>query len=208
MTVHQFRRMALSLPEVEARAHMQHPDFRVGGKVFATLGYPDGLGHDQADAGTTAVLRSGSPLRFRSRRWRLGTTRMHARPPQNRGCRCCAGSDEGSMARPCAEKANRADSNQRQPAPSPQPLAPYFLGTQVNSPQAVCWTRQVLTLKLRKDSEWPVIFRDVRESTSKRTVREQSLVSFPGGALGIPKSMLMLDLPTHLVPERRHSVRI
>ena len=41
MTVNQFRRMALSLPDVEERAHMDHPDFRVGGKVFATLGYPD-----------------------------------------------------------------------------------------------------------------------------------------------------------------------
>jgi hypothetical protein len=33
--------MALSLSEVEERAHMDHPDFRVGGKIFATLGYPD-----------------------------------------------------------------------------------------------------------------------------------------------------------------------
>ena len=41
MTVNQFRRMALSLPEVEERGHMDHPDFRVGGKIFATLGYPD-----------------------------------------------------------------------------------------------------------------------------------------------------------------------
>jgi hypothetical protein len=41
MTANQFRRMALSLTEVEERAHMHHPDFRVGGKVFATLGYPD-----------------------------------------------------------------------------------------------------------------------------------------------------------------------
>lgn len=41
MTSTQFRRMALSLPEVEERAHIQHPDFRVSGKVFATLGYPD-----------------------------------------------------------------------------------------------------------------------------------------------------------------------
>ena len=32
--------MALSFPETEARAHMNHPDFRVGGKIFATLGYP------------------------------------------------------------------------------------------------------------------------------------------------------------------------
>ena len=41
MTAHQFRRLALSLPEVEESSHMAHPDFRVGGKIFATLGYPD-----------------------------------------------------------------------------------------------------------------------------------------------------------------------
>ena len=32
--------MALSLPEASESAHMGHPDFRVGGKIFATLGYP------------------------------------------------------------------------------------------------------------------------------------------------------------------------
>ncbi|MGH9497377.1 MAG: MmcQ/YjbR family DNA-binding protein [Candidatus Sulfotelmatobacter sp.] len=31
----------VSLPETEARPHMSHPDFRVAGKIFATLGYPD-----------------------------------------------------------------------------------------------------------------------------------------------------------------------
>ena len=36
-----FRRIALSMPETLERAHMAHPDFRVGGKIFATLGYPD-----------------------------------------------------------------------------------------------------------------------------------------------------------------------
>ena len=41
MTAKEFRRMALSLPETEERAHMDHPDFRVGGKIFATLGYPE-----------------------------------------------------------------------------------------------------------------------------------------------------------------------
>ena len=30
----------MSRPEAEESAHMGHPDFRVGGKVFATLGYP------------------------------------------------------------------------------------------------------------------------------------------------------------------------
>jgi hypothetical protein len=38
-----FRRIALSFPEVEERSHMNHPDFRVGGKIFATLGSPDAL---------------------------------------------------------------------------------------------------------------------------------------------------------------------
>jgi hypothetical protein len=32
-----FRRIALSFPGAEERAHMNHPDFRVGGKIFATL---------------------------------------------------------------------------------------------------------------------------------------------------------------------------
>ena len=33
--------MALGLPEVVESSHMGHPDFRVGGKIFATLGAPD-----------------------------------------------------------------------------------------------------------------------------------------------------------------------
>ena len=41
MTADQFRKLALSLPETSESAHMGHPDFRVGGKIFATLGYPD-----------------------------------------------------------------------------------------------------------------------------------------------------------------------
>ena len=35
-----FRRTALSFPGVEEKAHMAHPDFRVGGKIFATLHGP------------------------------------------------------------------------------------------------------------------------------------------------------------------------
>lgn len=41
MTPNDFRKLALALPETEERVHMDHPDFRVAGKVFATLGYPD-----------------------------------------------------------------------------------------------------------------------------------------------------------------------
>jgi len=36
-----FRKLALSMPEAEEREHMRHPDFRVCGKIFATIGYPD-----------------------------------------------------------------------------------------------------------------------------------------------------------------------
>jgi hypothetical protein len=41
MTANDFRGLALSFPESEERTHMDHPDFRVGGKIFATLSYPD-----------------------------------------------------------------------------------------------------------------------------------------------------------------------
>src|SRR5215469_8482401 len=41
MKADSFRRMALSFPETTEGAHRNHPDFRVSGKVFATLGYPD-----------------------------------------------------------------------------------------------------------------------------------------------------------------------
>ena len=45
-----FRRIALSFPGAEEKAHMAHPDFRVGGKIFATLGAPD------AEWGMTGLL--------------------------------------------------------------------------------------------------------------------------------------------------------
>jgi hypothetical protein len=40
MTEDEFREMALSLPGAIEASHMNHPDFRVGGRVFATLRYP------------------------------------------------------------------------------------------------------------------------------------------------------------------------
>jgi hypothetical protein len=41
MTQDDFRQIALSFPETTESAHMNHPDFRVRGKIFATLHYPD-----------------------------------------------------------------------------------------------------------------------------------------------------------------------
>jgi hypothetical protein len=40
MTPEMFRELALQLPEASEGEHHAHADFRVGGKIFATLGYP------------------------------------------------------------------------------------------------------------------------------------------------------------------------
>jgi len=42
MTINEFRALALSFPETEESSHMDHPDFRVGGKIFATIA-PEGV---------------------------------------------------------------------------------------------------------------------------------------------------------------------
>jgi hypothetical protein len=44
MTVDDFRRLALALPEATEAAHMAHPDFRVRNKIFATLWPEEGRG--------------------------------------------------------------------------------------------------------------------------------------------------------------------
>lgn len=41
MTADDFREMALEIPQAVESAHVNHPDFRVRGKVFASLGVPD-----------------------------------------------------------------------------------------------------------------------------------------------------------------------
>jgi hypothetical protein len=47
-TADDFRRIVLSFPCAEEKAHMGHPDFRIGGKIFATL--------HGAGAGTGTVM--------------------------------------------------------------------------------------------------------------------------------------------------------
>lgn len=41
MNADDFRSIALAMPGATESEHMSHPDFRRGGKVFASLGYPD-----------------------------------------------------------------------------------------------------------------------------------------------------------------------
>jgi len=90
MTPDQFRTLALALPGAVEGEHMQHPDFRVGGRIFASLG-PDltwgmvKLGAEQQDAFTRAEPRVFAPV---PGAWgRGGATRVHlaaARAPSVR----------------------------------------------------------------------------------------------------------------------------
>jgi hypothetical protein len=41
MTINEFRTMALKTPGAVEGSHMNHPDFRVAGKIFASLSVPD-----------------------------------------------------------------------------------------------------------------------------------------------------------------------
>jgi hypothetical protein len=68
VNANKFRKLALALPEVVEQSHQDHPDFRVGGKIFATLGYPDGdhgmvkLTLDQRDVFTGACAAGFVPV--------------------------------------------------------------------------------------------------------------------------------------------------
>ena len=41
MSIAEFRRMALEIPTAVELSHMNHPDFRIAGRIFATLGAPN-----------------------------------------------------------------------------------------------------------------------------------------------------------------------
>lgn len=41
MTPEEFREIALAVPGAVEKSHMNHPDFRIGDRIFATLGYPN-----------------------------------------------------------------------------------------------------------------------------------------------------------------------
>ncbi len=83
MTVEAFRRLALSLPEATEVGHMGHPDFRVGGRIFATLGYPDErwamvkLAPDQQEGLVAAEPAAFTPVKGS---WgQKGATNVHLR---------------------------------------------------------------------------------------------------------------------------------
>jgi hypothetical protein len=65
ITAGEFRRLALSFAGASEAAHMDHPDFRVRGKIFASLGYPDAEhGMVKLPRDTQRALVGESPAAF------------------------------------------------------------------------------------------------------------------------------------------------
>ena len=83
MTASQFRKLALSLPEAVEAEHMGHPDFRVGGKIFATLGPDEKWGMVKLRPEQQAALIASEPEVFHpaSGAWgKNGSTIVRLRP--------------------------------------------------------------------------------------------------------------------------------
>jgi hypothetical protein len=64
MTLDDFRRLALSLPEVAESEHMGRPDFRAGGRIFATLWTHTGQGMIKLPPEEQALLVEAEPEVF------------------------------------------------------------------------------------------------------------------------------------------------
>ncbi|MEP7147904.1 MAG: MmcQ/YjbR family DNA-binding protein [Acidobacteriota bacterium] len=64
MTANEFRALALDLPGAEERSHMDHPDFRVGGKIFATLGPAEEWGMVKLTPEQQSVFVEAEPEAF------------------------------------------------------------------------------------------------------------------------------------------------
>jgi hypothetical protein len=64
MTPAAFQKLALSLPEVVASSHFDVPDFRVGGKIFATAGRIDGKAVLKLTPDQQQMLNEAEPSMF------------------------------------------------------------------------------------------------------------------------------------------------
>lgn len=64
MTAAAFRRLALGFPEAVEAEHMGHPDFRVRGKIFATLGPDEDWGMVKLTADQQALFIRSEPNAF------------------------------------------------------------------------------------------------------------------------------------------------
>ena len=83
MTANTFRRMALALPEALEASHMGHPDFRVRGKIFATLWPGDEFGMVKLNPEQQTFFVIANPKVFQPVQGAWGTrgcTRVRLRP--------------------------------------------------------------------------------------------------------------------------------
>lgn len=65
MTPDRFRQIALSFPDAEEGKHMGHADFRVGGKIFASLGPDEDWGMVKVSPEEQAALMGADPESYR-----------------------------------------------------------------------------------------------------------------------------------------------
>lgn len=72
MTPHTFRTYALALPGCEEGEHMGHPDFRVSGRIFATLTADGKRGMVKVSASDQRVLVRSDPVSFEPAAGRWG----------------------------------------------------------------------------------------------------------------------------------------
>jgi hypothetical protein len=81
MTPTHFRHLALAIPSAVEKSHMAHPDFRLGGKIFASLGKPDeewGMVKLTPEQQETLVSQAPAMFQPPSGAWgRQGYTRVH-----------------------------------------------------------------------------------------------------------------------------------
>ncbi|MFN0017856.1 MAG: MmcQ/YjbR family DNA-binding protein [Pirellulaceae bacterium] len=83
MTPREFRKTALSFPETVEASHMGHPDFRVRGKIFATLGSDEDWGMVKLTPDQQSPLVQQQPIIFQpaSGAWgRRGATIVQLKP--------------------------------------------------------------------------------------------------------------------------------
>jgi hypothetical protein len=64
ITAVEFRRLALEMPGAQESSHFETPDFRVGGKIFATLREAEGKGMLKLTAGDQAMFGDAFPAAF------------------------------------------------------------------------------------------------------------------------------------------------
>jgi hypothetical protein len=88
MNIDEFRKVALSIPTAVEMSHMNHPDFRIAGKVFASLGAPDeSWGMAKLTPGQQRTFIEESPRAFRpcSGAWgQQGYTNIHLASAEKR----------------------------------------------------------------------------------------------------------------------------